>query len=96
MWLEVMQIASTINFSGEEDSMIWQFSSNGVYSSQSLYKIINNRGVLPVFVPAVWSLKIPPRVHFFLWLLSKNKNLARDNLQKKGKSLTKPACFVRS
>jgi hypothetical protein len=27
--------------------------------------------VLPVHVSAVWSLKIPPRVHFFLWLLAK-------------------------
>jgi len=51
-----------------------------VYSSQSLYKIINFRGILPVYVPAVWNLKIPPRVHFFLWLLSKNKLLTRDNL----------------
>jgi hypothetical protein len=93
MWLEVMQIASTIIFSDEEDSMIWQFSSNGVYSSQSLYKIINNRGVLPVFVPAVWSLKIPPRVHFFLWLLSKNKNLTRDNLQKRMEVPNKTCLF---
>jgi predicted GNAT superfamily acetyltransferase len=26
---------------------------------------------------------IPPRVHFFLWLLSKNKLLTRDNLEKR-------------
>lgn len=40
VWLEVVQLATTITFSGEENAMIWQFSSNGVYSSQSLY-IIN-------------------------------------------------------
>jgi hypothetical protein len=28
-------------------------------------------------------LKIPPRVQFFLWLLSNNKNLTRDNLAKR-------------
>jgi hypothetical protein len=27
----------------------------------------------PVHTPAAWSLKIPPRVHFFLWLLTQNK-----------------------
>jgi len=42
--------------------------------------LINFRGVIPVHVSAVWSLKIPPRVHFFLWLLAKNKVLTRDNL----------------
>jgi hypothetical protein len=36
-----------------------------------------------VYVPAVWSLLIPPRVHFFLRLLSKNKLLTRDNLEKR-------------
>ena len=79
-WLEVLQLASTIIFSFEEDALIWRFSSNGVYNSQSLYRIINFRGVIPVHVSAVWPLKIPPRVHFFLWLLAKNKVLTRDNL----------------
>ena len=60
--------------------MIWQYNSNGIYSTQSLYKIINFRGVQPVFVSAVWGIKVPPRVHFFLWLLSKNTVLTRDNL----------------
>jgi putative lipoic acid-binding regulatory protein len=66
MWDEVVQLATTICFSNEEDNLIWQFSSNGIYSSQSLYWIINNRGILPIFVSAVWSLKVPPRIHFFL------------------------------
>jgi hypothetical protein len=33
MWLEVLQLASSIDFSEEEDSLIWHFSSNGIYSS---------------------------------------------------------------
>lgn len=65
--------------------MIWQFTSSGKYSSQSLYKIINFRGIKPVHVSAVWSLKIPPRVHFFLWLLIHNITLTRDNLAKRRK-----------
>ena len=65
--------------------MIWYFSSNGVYSTQSLYKVINFRGIQPVVVPSLWSIKVPPRVHYFLWLLSKNKILTRDNLGKRMK-----------
>jgi hypothetical protein len=83
LWLEIVQIASTITFSKEEDALIWKFTSNGQYSSQSLYRIINFRGVIPVHSPSVWALKIPPRVQFFLWLLSNNKNLTRDNLSKR-------------
>ena len=77
-WGEVVQLASAISLSFEEDEMIWCFASNGKYNSQSLYRIINFRGIIPVHVSAVWSLKIPPRVHFFLWLLAKNKLLTRN------------------
>ena len=47
----------------------------------------------PVFVPSVWNLKIPPRVHIFLWLLSKNKLLTRDNLAKRQNLDTETCLF---
>ena len=53
MWLKVVQIASTIGFPGGEDSLIWQFTSDGVFTSQSMYKIISFRGVTPVYVPNI-------------------------------------------
>ena len=60
LWQEVLQLASTIDFSEEEeDSLIWTFNSSGIYSSQSLYRVINFRGVKPIHVSAVWSLTIP-------------------------------------
>jgi hypothetical protein len=85
MWEELVNLVSTVELTEDEDALIWQFQSNGVYSSQSLYSVINFRGVTPVFVPAVSKLRVPPRVHFFLWLLSKNKILTRDNLEKRRK-----------
>jgi len=91
-WQEIIQLASTIVFSDEEDSLIWTFNSRGVYSSQSLYKVINFRGVKSIHVPAVWNLKVPPRVHFFLWLFSKNKVLTRDNLGLRRK-VNDPSCL---
>jgi hypothetical protein len=84
MWLEICEIAQYITFSMEEDLLIWKYESKGVYSSKSLYAIINFRGVQPVFLPAVWDLKIPPRVQIFLWLLSQNKIMTRDNLRHRG------------
>lgn len=62
-WEEVVQLASTITFNSKHDGMIWTFNSNGVYSSQSLCRVINNRGVTLVHLPAIWILKVPPRVH---------------------------------
>jgi hypothetical protein len=31
---------------------------------------------------SMWKLKVPSRVHIFLWLLANNKTLTRDNLAK--------------
>lgn len=84
-WLELVELTAMVQFSEEEDEMVWQFNSSGVCSSQSLYKIINFRGIKTVHVSAVWSIKIPPRVHFFLWLLIHNRVLTRDNLAKRRK-----------
>lgn len=39
--------------------------------------------MVPTFVHAVWKLFIPPRVQFFLSLLSNNRLLTRDNLAKR-------------
>jgi hypothetical protein len=32
-WLEIVNLASTITFSGEEDALVWKFNSSGVYTS---------------------------------------------------------------
>jgi hypothetical protein len=59
-WLEIVEIARGINFSNSPDQLIWKYESSGVYSSKSLYATVNFRGVQPVYLPAVWDLKIPP------------------------------------
>jgi hypothetical protein len=58
-WEELIQIASSIEFTREEDTIIWQYSSNGKYSVQTLYAIINDKGgggVKQVYTPVVWKI----------------------------------------
>jgi hypothetical protein len=92
IWLDVVELVSILRLTNEEDEMIWLFNTSGVYSSQSLYKVINFRGIKTVHVPALWHIKIPPRVHFFLWQLINNKVLTRDNLAKRRK-IEDPSCL---
>jgi hypothetical protein len=70
-WDEILQLASTIVFHNTPDEIVWTFNSNGVYSSQNLYKVVNIRGVKPIHTPAVWSLKIPQGPLFPLVTYSK-------------------------
>jgi hypothetical protein len=53
LWEELVNLATTIEFSHEEDALVWQFQSSGVYSSQSLYSVINFKGLMLVYIPAV-------------------------------------------
>lgn len=46
----------------------------------SFFWFIYIRGLISVYTPALWKLSIPPRVQIFLWLLSHNKLLTRNNL----------------
>jgi len=82
LWYEFLEVTENIAFIDDEDQIIWGYSSNGKYSVQSLYAVVNHSGVIPAYVHTVWKLHIPPRVQNFLWLLSKNRLLARDNLAK--------------
>jgi hypothetical protein len=66
MWEELVSLVSTIEFDGEEDALVWQYQSSGIYSSQSRYAIINFRGVQHAYLPVVWKIIVPPRIHFFL------------------------------
>jgi hypothetical protein len=91
-WFELQQIANNISFSEDCDSLIWTYDSSGKFSTSSCYSIISFIGVTPVYIPAIWSLMIPARVHIFLWLLSNNNLMTRDNLQKR--NLGKPVCCM--
>jgi hypothetical protein len=58
-WYERKQIVEEMHFVDEEDSIVWQYSSSGKYYVQTLYAIINNRGVRQVFIPVVWKVYVP-------------------------------------
>lgn len=65
-WYELVEIANSIVFTSDSDALIWQLENNGVYSTSSLYKIINFRGVQLIYIPVVWKLVVPPKIHMFL------------------------------
>jgi hypothetical protein len=71
MWEELVGIASSLVLTSEEDQMVWQYQSSGLYSSHSLYRVINFRGVTPVFIPVVLEIDCPPKGAIFSVLSGK-------------------------
>ena len=88
-----MSIIESVALNDVSDQIILSFNSNGKFSVQSLYAVINHRGVMPVYEHVVWKLQIPPRVQIFLWLLAKNRVLTRDNLAKRREVSDKTCVF---
>lgn len=81
LWFELEDIAKSTILSINCDSLIWQCESSRQFSSS--YDIINFRGVTSIYLPIAWKLSIPTRIHVFLWLISHNKIMTRDNLKKR-------------
>jgi hypothetical protein len=52
---------------------------------QSLYTIVNGRGVKQIFTHVMWRILVPPRLHV-------NKVLTRDNLAKR-KNIDDKTCL---
>jgi hypothetical protein len=44
-WDELVAIVEDLVLSSEKDQLVWKLNSSGTYSSQSLYVVLNPRGV---------------------------------------------------
>ena len=93
LWLEIVNIAESILFTDEPDSLIWTLNSKGLYSVQSLYAVVNFRGVRPVYPNAIWGLCISPGYRSFFGFEVKKKLLTRDNLAKRREVSNKTCLF---
>jgi len=52
-WYELQAVVMDVHYSEEGDALVWQYDSKGLYTTQSLYAVINFRGVKPVYIPSV-------------------------------------------
>ena len=50
---ELVGIMTEVRYDTDKGALVWQYDSKETYTSQSLYVIINFRGVTPVFILAI-------------------------------------------
>jgi hypothetical protein len=93
-WDDLHAVVEHVSEGGiESDALIWGCEKTGVYSSHSFYAIINYRGVMTIYIPAIWSVMAPPKIQLFLWLLSHSKLATVDNLNKRELARPVQCCF---
>eukprot|EP00253_Pinus_taeda_P008572 PITA_08572 len=62
----------------------WGYEEKGTFSAREAYKIITNDKIIKDNLwDSIWSPSLWPKVSTFLWLLSHNRILTWDNLQKR-------------
>jgi hypothetical protein len=83
LWDELCAVVGQVELNQVSDSLVWYYEKSGTYSTH-YYAVISFRGVTPVFLPAIWNIQVPLKIHLFLWLLSHNRLATVDNLNKKG------------
>jgi hypothetical protein len=66
-----------------EDSIVWNLTSNGEYSSASAYEAQFFGATLTCFNKLVWKNWAPPKVKFFAWLAIRNRLWTAGRLEKK-------------
>jgi hypothetical protein len=93
VWRVLVEVVKQVNLNDEIDALYWCYEKSGTFSSHSCYAIINFRGVTPMYIPAIWNIRVPPKVKIFLWLLADNKLAIIDNLNKRGMHKPVQCCF---
>ena len=66
----------------EKDLLVWQNDTKGQFLVNSVYKEVNKNAGQEMEWPwkITWKPKVPYRVNYFMWLLTKEAVLTNENL----------------
>jgi hypothetical protein len=70
-WLQLCGVCDAMTLSNDPNKLWWKLSESGVFTVKSLYRVLQNYGVVPYNF--MWEIKMAMRVKTFLWLVLKGK-----------------------
>jgi hypothetical protein len=78
-WLEMVDQIYSFQFENANDSVAWNWSSKGKFTTKSIYNHLSN-GVQGKKFQHIWKSKIPYKIKIFMWLVENNAILTKDNM----------------
>ena len=82
MWEKIWLDASNFNLDSSPDRVVWSLEKSGRFSVKSLYEGLT-KNECGVSLKRNWKGKIPAKIKIFLWLVSNDVVLTKDNLLKR-------------
>ncbi len=95
-WLFFSFIHSKILATLDSDFSLYKLCQHGKFDVKSFYHAIDNHSAVSFPWRAIWRVKAPRRVSFFLWSATWGRILSCDNLMRRGYSLASWCCMCRS
>lgn len=78
------QQVQRVQLNDNQDSLLWRWTNDGVYSARSVYMVLAGVGRFNWGYPEIWKCKAPKKVKMFALFLIREKNLTHDVMQRRG------------
>uniref|UniRef100_A0A8I6WG90 Reverse transcriptase zinc-binding domain-containing protein n=1 Tax=Hordeum vulgare subsp. vulgare TaxID=112509 RepID=A0A8I6WG90_HORVV len=83
-YLLLWRTAQNVTLHDQPDQLIWRWTPSGTYSARSAYLAAFHGSVACDSSQLTWRSWTPPRVKFFLWLVSLDRCWTADRLRRHG------------
>jgi hypothetical protein len=92
-WNELLQRLASVHLSEGTDEFRWDLTNSGVFTVQSMYKVLI-QPVQPVASnKSIWKMKLPLKTKVFTWYLRRGVILTKDNLARRNWHGSKKCVF---
>ena len=91
-WLNILDDVVKVNLEEGVDILSWEFGPKGRFSvTKSVYNALSNNEC-GTYHKKIWKSRVPAKIEIFLWLISNNAILTKDNMIKR-KWPGEPTCY---
>jgi hypothetical protein len=82
VWQKIWALVEAFQLSETSDKIIWKWDKKGKFTVKSIYNMLTE-GDSGIYLRQIWKGKIPPKIKYFMWLLSNGVILTKDNMKKR-------------
>jgi len=82
IWSKIWELVELFQLNEQDDIIKWKWENKGKFTVRSTYNKLTTNDNGP-HLKSIWKGKIPPKIKYFMWLLTNGVVLTKDNLLRK-------------